>query len=189
MSKKADAGGKARKTATNRALQRMDPDEIYFTHARVRPVFTGCNKRIQETLDEIVAGTTTVDDIPYITVIENHEAVVSADTKKAPKKKGRRRGADDSDSDDNGIGLGRGGETRPFYFSLNNRRLFLFKTLKSMGVVKTIPVQVKPALDREKVKYTRERCVLRAKLMGAGQKPVGADGDEEEDEDVDEDEA
>jgi hypothetical protein len=184
----------------------MDPDMIYFTHARVRSVFTGCNKRIEETLAEIEAGTTRVQDIPYITVIENFEAAPAAEEgnangkgkgkgskaggKGAKPKKGRRRG-DATDSSDDDAPPARSqpatSDAQPYYFSLNNRRLFLFKTLKARGLIDTVPVQVKPALERERVKYTRERCVLRAKLMGAGQRPVGEEAEAEAEEDDDDD--
>jgi len=205
MSKKASKPDPKRKTATNRQLTEMDPDIIYFTHARVRPVFTGCNKRIMETLEEIESGVTRVEDIPYITVIENFEVAPESAAEKGGKsgggkgkggKKGKRRG--DSSDDDDGPSpppkskpAAAGADAQPFYFSLNNRRLYLFKTLKSRGIIDKVPVQVKPALERERVKYTRDRCVLRAKLMGAGQKPVGAqdeEGDDDGDEDAEEDE-
>ncbi|BEI92475.1 uncharacterized protein CcaverHIS019_0501030 [Cutaneotrichosporon cavernicola] len=146
----------SRKTATGRVLRDMDPDTIYFTHARVRPVFTGCNKRIQDTLDEIVAGTTKVTDIPYITVIENFERPAGEDSDAEEEEDGRKR------KKGGGGRKGKGakkevGEATPFYFSLNNRRLFLFKTLKQRGLIDTVAVQVKPALERERTKYTRER--------------------------------
>ncbi|TXT12933.1 hypothetical protein VHUM_01334 [Vanrija humicola] len=175
----------SRKTAAGRTLVHMDPDDIYFTHARIRPVFTGCNKRIEETLEEILSGQTKIEDVPYITVIENFETPAAAPA--------------DSDDDDDGE---RGGGKRkgrgkaapaapsappaPYYFSLNNRRLYLFKTLKAMGKIDKIAVQVKPALERERTKYTRERCVLRAKIMGAGEKRVG-EGEAEEDDAEEED--
>lgn len=193
----------SRKLAQGRQLREMDPYDIYFTHARVRPVFTGCNKLIQQTLDEIVHGETKLEDIPYITVIENfEEAPAAPDTfgkkkgggKGAAKKGARRKRGDSSDSEEEeeaprggkkktGGGGGAKGELVPYYFSLNNRRLFLFKTLKDMGVIDKVQVQVKPALEREKTKYTRDRCVLRAKLMGAGAKLDA--GEEAEDADGD----
>lgn len=199
----------SRKLAQGRQLREMDPYDIYFTHARVRPVFTGCNKQIQQTLDEIVRGETKLEDIPYITVIENfEEAPVAPDMfgkkggkgggKGGAKKGGRRKRGDSSSEDEEeevprggkkktaGGGGGKGsGELVPYYFSLNNRRLFLFKTLRDMGVIKKVQVQVKPALEREKTKYTRDRCVLRAKLMGAGAKLEAGEADDAEEDGVD----
>ncbi|WOO82277.1 uncharacterized protein LOC62_04G005773 [Vanrija pseudolonga] len=180
----------SRKTAAGRTLVQMDPDEIYFTHARIRPVFTGCNKRIEETLEEILSGQTKIEDVPYITVIENFETPAPAPAGGSSKgKKGRRGDSDDEEEERGGKRKGRGkaapaaasAPPAPYYFSLNNRRLYLFKTLKAMGKIDTIAVQVKPALERERTKYTRERCVLRAKIMGAGEKRVGEGEGEEED--------
>lgn len=180
----------------------MDPNDIYFTHARVRPVFTGCNKQIQQTLDEILRGETKIEDIPYITVIENFEEAPAAPSdfgskkgkggSKGGAKKGRRKRGDSSSEDEDdeprggkkktagGGKAGGTGELVPYYFSLNNRRLFLFKTLREMGVIDKVQVQVKPALEREKTKYTRDRCVLKAKLMGAGSKLEAGDGEAED---------
>ncbi|GMK56114.1 hypothetical protein CspeluHIS016_0211700 [Cutaneotrichosporon spelunceum] len=148
----------SRKTAAGRVLREMDPDTIYFTHARVRPVFTGCNKRIQDTLDEIVAGTTKITDIPYITVIENFERPPGEDSdaeEEEEEEGGRKRRKGGGGR--KGKAKKEVGEATPFYFSLNNRRLFLFKTLKERGLLDTVTVQVKPALERERTKYTRDR--------------------------------
>ena len=46
----------------------LDPDVIYFTHSKIRKRFTGCNKLIEDTLNEIQSKITTIDDIPIITV-------------------------------------------------------------------------------------------------------------------------
>ena len=54
------------------------------------------------------------------------------------------------------------------YFSLNNRRLFVLKELRSKGIISEINVRVKPPLDskRERDRYTVDKCSLSAKLMG-----------------------
>ena len=46
----------------------IDPDIIYFTHSRIRNRFTGCNKTLEETLEEIRTNKITVHDLPKITV-------------------------------------------------------------------------------------------------------------------------
>jgi hypothetical protein len=53
------------------------------------------------------------------------------------------------------------------YFSLNNRRLFMFKLLKKEGYLPsgTIRAYKKPGLERERRKYTPENCSLYAVLM------------------------
>lgn len=111
-----------------KSIIRINPAIVYFTHSRVRPFFTGCNKRIEETLEEILSGRTRVDQLPLISVIENDG----------------------------------------HYFSLNNRRLYLFKELLKLGIlteVEGVMVYLKPALERERLRYVPERCSLHAKLM------------------------
>ena len=56
------------------------------------------------------------------------------------------------------------------YFSLNNRRLFVFKTLRQAGKLSTVRARVKPVpqTKRMKTKYTVEKCSLTAKLMREG---------------------
>ena len=51
----------------------VDPLVIFFTHSRIRPVFTGCNKRIADTVDEIVQGVIKVSDLPMITVVSGEQ--------------------------------------------------------------------------------------------------------------------
>ena len=56
------------------------------------------------------------------------------------------------------------------YFSLNNRRLFVFKTLKQAGKLQTVRARVKPVpqTKRMKTKYTVDKCSLTAKLIREG---------------------
>ena len=57
-------------------------DKIRFTHSRIRPVFTGCCKRIEDTLAEIKCGTTKLETIPLITVIENDDEYYSLNNRR-----------------------------------------------------------------------------------------------------------
>ena len=56
-----------------------------------------------------------------------------------------------------------------FYFSLNNRRLYVFKFLRDNGFLEArdnlIQVRTKAALPRELERYTIDRCSLSAKIM------------------------
>jgi hypothetical protein len=156
MSKKGQSkkkGGSSSSSSSgsgSRGTIEIDPDIIYFTHARVRPFFTGCNKRIEETYQEILAGQTKISDLPLITVIHNDGS----------------------------------------YFSLNNRRLFLFKWLKREGLIPggIITATLKPALEREKSKYLPSRCTLQAKMMKEFTGKKDGDNKEGEDDEVDEEE-
>eukprot|EP01032_Pedospumella_encystans_P003011 gene3011-3547_t len=52
--KKSGSSSKAKKTTIE-----IDPSVIRFTHARIRPYFTGCGKKIEDTIKEITDGVTT----------------------------------------------------------------------------------------------------------------------------------
>ena len=105
----------------------IDPNVVRFTHARVRPYFSGCGKKIEDSISELKSGTIALDDIPLITVIENDG----------------------------------------HYFSLNNRRLYMFKFLNREGFLPggIIKAYRKQALVREVRRYTIENCSLSATLM------------------------
>ena len=129
----------------------IDPSVIFFTHARIRPFFTGCGRRVEDTLMDLRNGSLTVDALPKITVICNEGN----------------------------------------YYSLNNRRLYVLKELRSSGTLMVIKARLKVALDREKDRYTVERMSLSARIMkerikdaSGGDDGIGGDVD---DDDVDDD--
>jgi hypothetical protein len=130
----------------NKKIVSIDVNIIYFTHSRIRPIFTGCNKLISDTLHEILNGKISIKNIPLITIIEN-----------------------------NGN-----------YFSLNNRRLYLFKMLAEMNLLDNndntvlhnntdvmssnqnmIQAYYKKASHKEKLKYIVNNYTLHAKLMSS----------------------
>ena len=131
----------------NKAIVSINVNRIYFTHSRIRPIFTGCNKLITDTLEEIINKKTFIKNIPLITIIEN-----------------------------NGN-----------YFSLNNRRLYLFKMLAQMNLLGSndnidrdnnvlgcnhnhmIQAYYKEANHKEKLKYIVNNYTLHAKLMSSSQ--------------------
>lgn len=74
-------------------------------------------------------------------------------------------------------------------FSLNNRRMFVYKELQRMGLVQTVPARVRPVPNTKRMatKYSPDKCSLTARLKGAP-KPGGdagsaSDGASEPDED------
>ena len=114
-----------------------------------RPNFSGCGKRIEETISEIENGILNLGDLPFITVL------------RAP--------------DGN-------------YFSLNNRRLYVLKHLRSTGFLEarsnSIKVRVKLPLPREIKKYSTAKCSLTSRIMKerpalAGEDTEIADSNEE----------
>lgn len=76
-------------------------------------------------------------------------------------------------------------------FSLNNRRLYVFKALKQAGKLRSVPVRVKPVpqTKRMKEKYSAAKCAKVARLMLEREaiEALGSDldieGENEEDED------
>ena len=126
----------------------LDPLDIRFAHSRIRPFFTGCGRRVEDTLNDIKQGNLKVDDLPLITVV---------------------RGGDGT------------------LVSLNNRRLYVLKELRNGGFLQNneVKVRIKPALNRELARYTKERCSLNATIMPEHSK---GDGDNRGDDDDDESE-
>ena len=49
----------------------MDPSRILFSHSKICPVFSGCNKTLSQTLKEIEDGVLKIDSLPTITIIKN----------------------------------------------------------------------------------------------------------------------
>ena len=103
----------------------INPESIYFTHSKIRPFFSGCAAKIEDTIQSILQGKLSIENIPIITVIETNDHL----------------------------------------FSLNNRRLYLFKYLKREGFLDTVQVRIKQPLPREIERYTVSRCSLSAKIM------------------------
>ena len=47
----------------------VDPALVYFTHARVRPLFSGCGRRLEDTLNALLSNSMDIDALPVITVL------------------------------------------------------------------------------------------------------------------------
>ena len=128
----------------------IDPDNVFFTHARIRPVFSGCGRRLVDTLEDLVSGKIQLEGLPQITILATPT----------------------SSSDGQ-------------YFSLNNRRLWVLKQLRSMGKLKDnlIRVRVKDALPRELEKYAKDGIERKANatIMGVDRED-GEDRNREEEE-------
>lgn len=128
----------------------IDPDNVFFTHARIRPVFSGCGRRLVDTLEDLVSGKIQLESLPQITILATPT----------------------SSSDGH-------------YFSLNNRRLWVLKQLRSMGKLKDnlIRVRVKDALPRELEKYAKDGIERKASatIMGVDRED-GEDRNREEEE-------
>ena len=67
----AQPGATARHADADLIATRLFPllPQVRFAHARIKPVFSGCGRRLEDTLAELRAGTTRVEDLPPITVV------------------------------------------------------------------------------------------------------------------------
>ena len=142
------------------ALTRVNPDDVFFTFSRLRPQFS-CGRRVEDTLNSILAGDLRPEDLPPIGVLLD--------------------------------------PATGHLFSLNNRRLYVFKALKAAGRLSTVPVRIKPVPQTKRMttKYTAEKCAKVARLMlereavealgsaSAADGPEGVNSASDEDEDSD----
>ena len=51
----------------------LKTSDIYFTHSIISYKFTGCGKMLEETLNEIITGITSIESIPKIKVFYTYE--------------------------------------------------------------------------------------------------------------------
>jgi hypothetical protein len=117
----------------------VDPNRIRFQHARIRPHFSSCGRSLQGTLSDIRTGVMRPDDLPPIQVLA-----------------GPTTPQDDDDDDGGG----------PWYFSLNNRRLWVLKQCRREGLLENIRVRVRQPRSRaEAERYTLEKCAAEAKIV------------------------
>lgn len=107
----------------------LDPSQIYFTHSKISRSFSGCGRKVEDTIDDILSGRLRLECLPQITVIQSKEHI----------------------------------------YSLNNRRLYVLKHLRDVGFltssVNMVKCRLKAAKEREKEKYTIDRCTLVASFM------------------------
>ena len=135
-------------------LIHIDPQHIRFTHSRIRPRFSGCGRTLQSTLDAIVSGQLKPEDLPTISVVE-----LPAENDPPPKfggSKPRRKKSAPATA-----------AALPQYFSLNNRRLWVFKSARAQGILETIPARLETPTECKRLRdrFTADRCSLTAKLM------------------------
>jgi len=106
----------------------MDPSIILFSHSKICPVFSGCNKPLKNTLKEIKDGVLKIGSLPTITIIKNNNDA---------------------------------------YISLNNRRLWILKECKILGLLDVIKVNIKDfskLSKREQYRYNNNTYSAEAKL-------------------------
>jgi hypothetical protein len=150
-------------------LLAVDPVRVRFQHSKIRPYFSGCGRSVMETLDEIRMGRMKPSDLPPIQVLVGQPIIERSSpsrnvisTKKMNSSKGdqtKKESGNDGGNDDG-----------QWYFSLNNRRLWVLKRCREEGLLEPygnkIWVRVRPPRSQlERERYTVENCALEAKLL------------------------
>ena len=79
---KSSKGSVSSSSGTKDGFIEIDPECIRFTHARIRPFFTGCGRRIEDTLTDIIEGKITINELPKITVILNEGTYFSLNNRR-----------------------------------------------------------------------------------------------------------
>ena len=49
----------------------VDPATVFHSHAKIRKTFSGCGRRVEGTLQEIIEGKLSPRDLPFITVMRD----------------------------------------------------------------------------------------------------------------------
>lgn len=165
----------SKKTAQKGAIQGPDVDlrlvdvaRVRFQHSRIRPVFSGCGRSVEGTLESIRRGEVSPHDLPPIQV-----SVIGAETVTSLNRRCSRMHThfqlvgcsqvlelNDSES---------ASDSGHWYFSLNNRRLWVLKRCREEGLLlpsNLVRVRVRqPRSAAEIARYTVQNCALEASLM------------------------
>eukprot|EP00977_Amphora_coffeiformis_P025032 scaffold18039_cov166-Amphora_coffeaeformis.AAC.2 len=136
--------GKTKPSESTEDLIYVDPSRVRFQHSRIRPQFSGCGRSVTQTLDDLRQAlfTALYYELSPLTFARCEKVIVGPDS-----------------------------EQGPWYFSLNNRRLWVFKRLREEGLLPNNQIAVRvrpPKSDSEKNRYSLENCALEAKLMREG---------------------
>jgi len=118
----------------------------------IRPYFSGCGRSVEGTFESIRDGTMSFSDLPPIQVI-----IGPKDSSSITSSNGKGTG---SSSTGNG----------PWYFSLNNRRLWVLKRCREEGLLESVGnivrVRVRECKSaNESKRYTLENCALTATFL------------------------
>ena len=129
-------GGKKKKITSSNGGDNMfamiDPLKVRFQHSRIRPIFSGCGRSVEATLEEIRQGKLSPEKLPPIQVIA-------------------------------GVG-----DEEGWYFTLNNRRLWVLKRCREEGLLKNNEIRVRvrmPKSAAEAERYSVKNCALEAKFL------------------------
>jgi len=115
---------------------------VRYQHSKIRPFFSGCGRSVEQTLNDIRIGKISPNDLPPIQVILGDVTALQKDDP----------------------------EGEQWYYSLNNRRLWVLKQCRAEGLLEMqnneIRVRIRSAkCKREQERYTVQNCSLDAKFI------------------------
>ncbi len=164
-------------------LARVRPSEIWFTFGRVNDRFSGCGRRLEETLEEIARGTLRADDLPPIAVV-THDVAEDDEDESESDEDDRRRRRDRSKRKKKPTMVRR-------YYSMNNRRLWVLKRCEESGLIEDVGVRLESEETCERLlrkgsrNFRLDRCTPGpVKLVPTPAKKNGVDAGESVEEEV-----
>jgi len=123
----------------------LDPNEIAFSMRTISPNFSGCGRGVKDTLNDLLTGKLKPEDVPPIAVIAHPHAPPPAPAAAVKKgKRGGKRREEPEEVLDEGSSGASPASARFRYFSLNNRRLWVFRRAREAGVVLRVSCRLKP---------------------------------------------
>jgi hypothetical protein len=60
----------------------IDPDKVYFTHARIRSTFSGCGRKVEDTIRDIIEHRLALESLPLITILNCNGAFFSLNNRR-----------------------------------------------------------------------------------------------------------
>jgi hypothetical protein len=150
--KKKNSGSNNAAVAEGGGGLSVDPARVRFQYSKIRPVFSGCGRSVEGTLEEIRQKRLQPSELPPIQVI---------------------------------VGSTEGPDEEPWYFSLNNRRLWVLKRCREEGLLPNNKIYVrvrKPKSEKEALRYSLDNCVLEAKIISEKPRQRNETKEQEEDE-------
>jgi hypothetical protein len=60
----------------------IDPIDIRFTHSRIRPYFSGCGVKLEDTIKEILTNKMDIEQLPLITVLKCNDVMFSLNNRR-----------------------------------------------------------------------------------------------------------
>ena len=161
---------------------RVNPSLVFFSYAKIRPVFSGCGRAVAATLADIVAGRLNPHDLPSIAVIRGPrpttrqaETTAEGDNEDDDSSRGRRAGPKKKRGGRQGLAASK---EEAVYFSMNNRRVWVLKRCVEQGLLGgggMVAARLRPdtvalkLLEKGSRTFRLDRCTLTAEFLSEGE--------------------